>query len=109
MAINLIASMVAICTSLIKNVETTFYGTSKHYGDTVIIDEYAYIDVLRDIILSSISRATNMMRLEESQSMQALVAKFLLPALISCSLPSKRSKPNFNSLWETLKEELRLS
>lgn len=74
MAINLIASMVAICTSLIKNVETTFYGTLKHYVDTVIIDEYAYIDVLRDIIEGYKSDEVGRITINAGFSCEILVA-----------------------------------
>lgn len=76
------SSVMAIRTSLLRSVETTFYKNLKNPMDIVVTNEHAPIKTLINILLSSILSATNLINMEESQLLWALVVNSCLLALI---------------------------
>lgn len=70
--------MIAIHASLHKSMETTFYETLKNYIDTMMPDDHGPIEALIYMLLYSMSNATDLISLKESQLMLALVVDFLV-------------------------------
>lgn len=106
-------SVVAIRASLLRDLETIFNETLKNCMDNVMTDKHTSIEVLRDVLLSSMLSTTNLISLEESQPMGALVVDFLV-AIANwrnslCSLPSSKVEARISIPHESLKEDLRLT
>lgn len=68
----------SIRANLIKSVETTLYETLRDCVDTVMTDEHIPNEALTDMLLSSMSSATNLISLEESIHSKLWLGIFLI-------------------------------